>query len=128
MLKYENLTLKIKIYIWTIKHYTDIDTNCWLRISCQQNRLRNSDKNSYLEKFEATKCVFRSCNFLNLSKELNMFLLLRTTVMCTVVYRNIMKLHRFSCYFFIRHRDFQSTEITGYTVCIHNNQWQNSYL
>ena len=25
MLKYENLTLKIKIYIRTIKHYTDID-------------------------------------------------------------------------------------------------------
>jgi hypothetical protein len=27
-----------------------------------------------------------------LSKELNMFLFLRTTVLCTVVYRNIMKL------------------------------------
>jgi hypothetical protein len=85
-------------------------SNCWLRISCQQNRSRNSDKNSHLEKFEATKCVFRSCKFLKLSKELNMFLLLRTTIMCRVVYRSFMKLHRFSCYFFIRHRHFQSAE------------------
>ena len=30
-----------------------------------------------------TKCVFRSCNVWKLSKGLNMFLLLRITVMCT---------------------------------------------
>ena len=42
----------------------------------------NSDKNIYLE----------VVTFEKLSKELNMFLLLRTTVICTVVYRSIMKL------------------------------------
>jgi hypothetical protein len=38
-----------------------------------------------------TKCVFRSCNLWKISKELNMFLIQRITVMCTssVVYRNI---------------------------------------
>ena len=47
-----------------------------------------------------------------------MFLLLRTTVLCTVVYRNIMKLSFIasdvaSCNtknFFFRHQDFQSSE------------------
>ena len=90
MLKYENSTLKI--YIWTFKHYTDIDPTVDFAFPVNKIDCENSDKNSYIEKFEATKCVFRSWNLWKLSKELNMFLLLRTTVLCTVVYHNIMKL------------------------------------
>ena len=61
MLKYENLTLKI--YIRTIKHYTDIDPTVDFVFPVNKIDRENSHKNSYLEKFEATKCVFRSCNF-----------------------------------------------------------------
>ena len=92
MLKYENLTLKIYISELCIKQYTDVDPTVDFVFSVSKIERENSDKNSYLENFEATKCVFRSCNFWKLSNELNMFLLLRTTVLCTVVYRSIMKL------------------------------------
>ena len=61
MLKYENSTLKI--YIRTIKQYTDIDPTVDFVFLVNKIDHENSDKNSYLEKFEATKCVFRSCNF-----------------------------------------------------------------
>jgi hypothetical protein len=60
MLKYENLT---KIYIRTIDHYTDIDPTVDFVFPVSKIDRKNSDKNSFLEKLEATKCVFRSCNF-----------------------------------------------------------------
>jgi hypothetical protein len=106
------------IYIRTIKHYTDIDPTVDFVFPVNKLDRENSGKNSFFEKFEATKCVFRSCNLWKLSKELNMFLLPRTTVLCTVVYRNIMKLSFIpsvvaSCNSnnFFRYQDFQSAEI-----------------
>ena len=57
MLKYENSTLKI--YIRTIKHYTDIDPTFDFVFFVYKIDRENSDQNSYLEQFEATKCVFR---------------------------------------------------------------------
>ena len=92
MLKYENSTLKIYISEVCIKQYTDVDQTVDFVFPVSKIDGENSDKNSYLENFEATKCVLGSCNFWKFSNELNMFLLLRTTVLCTVVYRNIMKL------------------------------------
>ena len=70
MLKYENLTFK-NIYFRNIKQYTEVDPTVDFVFPVNKIDRKNSDKNSYL------------------SKELNMFLLLRTTVLCTVVYRNI---------------------------------------
>jgi hypothetical protein len=57
MLKYENSTLKI--YIRTIKHYIDIDPTFDFVFLVNKIDRENSDNNSYLEQFEATKCVFR---------------------------------------------------------------------
>ena len=56
MLKYENSTLKI--YIRTIKHYIDIDPTFDFVFLVNKIDRENSDNNSYLEQFEATKCVF----------------------------------------------------------------------
>ena len=70
MLKYENLTFK-NIYFRTIKQYTEVDPTVDFVFPVNKIDRENNDKNSYH------------------SKELNMFLLLRTTVLCTVVYRNI---------------------------------------
>ena len=60
MLKYENSTLKI--YIRTIKHYTDIDPTFDFVFLVNKIDRENSDKNS-LEQFEATECVFRIFRF-----------------------------------------------------------------
>ena len=57
MLKYENSTLKI--YTQIIKHYIDIDPTFDFVFLVYKIDRENSDQNSYLEQFEATKCVFR---------------------------------------------------------------------
>ena len=57
MLKNENSALKI--YIRTIKQYTDIDPTIDFVFPVNEIDRENSDKNSYLEKIEITKCVFR---------------------------------------------------------------------
>jgi hypothetical protein len=82
MIKYENSTLKI--YIRNISKFIPISIQLLTSFSCQQNRSRKQWTNSFLKtNLKLTKCVFRSCNVWKLSKELNMFLLLRITVMCT---------------------------------------------
>ena len=71
MIKYENLSLKI--YIRNIKYYTDIDPTIGFVFLVNKIDREDSEKNSFLEKIEDTKCVFRSCNLWNLSKEINSY-------------------------------------------------------
>ena len=59
MLKYKISTLNI--YISELSN-TDIDPTVDFIFPVNKIDRENSDKNSYLEKFEATKCVFKSCN------------------------------------------------------------------
>ena len=73
----------LKIYIRTIQYYTDVDPTVDFVFPVNKIDFENSGKNSYNEQFEATKCVFRSCNLWKLSKKLIVFLFLRTTVLCT---------------------------------------------
>ena len=63
LLKYENSTLKIYISEVCIKQYTDVDQTVDFVFPVSKIDGKNSDKNSYLENFEATKCVLGSCNF-----------------------------------------------------------------
>ena len=61
MLKYENSTLKI--YIRTIKHYTDIDPTVDFVFPVNKIDRETVTKIVTQKKIEATKYVFRSCNF-----------------------------------------------------------------
>jgi len=50
-----------KIYIRTIKHYTDIDPTVDFVFTVIKKDRENSEKKSFLEQFAATKCVLRGC-------------------------------------------------------------------
>jgi hypothetical protein len=104
MIKYENATLKI--YIRNIKHYTDIGPTVDFVFPVNKIDREKGEKTN----LKLTKCVFRSF-------KLNMFLLLRITVMCTnFFYRNIAS-GVASCNtnkFFFRYQDFQSV---GKKIC-----------
>ena len=77
MIKCENSTLKM--YIRNIKHYTDIGPTVDFVFPVNKIDREKGEKTN----LKLTKCVFRSC-------KLNMFLLLRITVMCTnFFYRKI---------------------------------------
>ena len=45
-----------------IKHHTDINSTVDFVFSVNEIDRENSEKNSFLDKLELTKCVFRNCN------------------------------------------------------------------
>jgi hypothetical protein len=107
MIKYENSTLK-NIYPKYITDCTDIDPT--VDFVFPVNKIV---KKKFLKtNLKLTKCVFRSCNFWKLSKELNMFLLLRITVMSTscLSFQSLQLLLPVIQTIFFRCRDFQSAE------------------
>ena len=111
-------------------------SNYWLRIS--ENFLVNkidredSEKNSFLVKIEATKCVLRSYNLWKLFKELNIFVLLRIIVTSLQLLLPVIQTIFFRCCDFQSAENkfakikcllfrptpqkFHTAEITGYTV------------
>ena len=53
MLKYENSTLKI--YIWNIEHYTDIDPTVDFVFPVNKIDHENNEKKNFLNKFEVNQ-------------------------------------------------------------------------
>jgi hypothetical protein len=53
--------MMVSIYISELSN-TDIDPTVDFVFPVSKIDRENSDKNSYLEKFQVTKCVIRSCN------------------------------------------------------------------
>jgi hypothetical protein len=120
------------IYIRTIDHYTDIDPTVDFVFPVSKIDRKNSDKNSFLEKLEATKCVFRSCNFWKLStqfdeiiqfalKKLLMLIYVITILnIALITFIMIVNISSCDCLNYYRCQLGRKKKLVLYT-CLHNN-------